>query len=267
MAYRYDAFGRLDQVTYPSGRRLDYAFDGLGRVNALTTAKPGDQAQQLAINVTYRPFGGVQGYTLGNGRAYSRGYDLDGRIASYSLGAQTFAIGYDAASRIAFISDVGSPANTNTYDYDNLDRLISAVLPGTPYAYTYDAAGNRRSRTAGSNTDAYDYSVTSNRITAITPTSGPVRTFAFDANGSITSDGINTYTYDVRGRMIQATSAIGSTTYQFNALGQRFRRTNAIGDSVFHYDTQGKLIAETDATGALKRELLYLGDIPVAVFQ
>ncbi len=36
---------------------------------------------------------------------------------------------------------------------------------------------------------------------------------------------------------------------------------------VFHYDTRGRLIAETDPTGVVKRELFYLGDIPVAVFQ
>lgn len=33
------------------------------------------------------------------------------------------------------------------------------------------------------------------------------------------------------------------------------------------YGTQGRLIAETDAGGALKRELIWLGDIPVGVVQ
>jgi hypothetical protein len=37
--------------------------------------------------------------------------------------------------------------------------------------------------------------------------------------------------------------------------------------AVFHYDTGGRLIAETDPGGALKRELIYLGDIPVGVVQ
>lgn len=31
--------------------------------------------------------------------------------------------------------------------------------------------------------------------------------------------------------------------------------------------TQGRLIAETDAGGALKRELIWLGDVPVGVVQ
>ena len=52
-----------------------------------------------------------------------------------------------------------------------------------------------------------------------------------------------------------------------NALGQRIRKTNTLGDTVFHYDTSGRLIAETTPTGVRKREILYLGDIPVGVVQ
>ena len=66
--------------------------------------------------------------------------------------------------------------------------------------------------------------------------------------------------------MVQATSRIGVTNYQVNALGQRIRKTNATttGLSLRHL---GRLIAETDPAGALKRELIYLGDIPVGVVQ
>ena len=267
LGYRYDSSGRLDQLTYPSGRTVDYTFDGLGRVSGVTTTRPASPVQTVVSNVAYHPFGGVKAYTLGNGQAYTRGIDLDGRIASYTLGSQSFAIGYDVASRIEFISETANPPNTNTYGYDNLDRLTSAVLPGTPYAYTYDAVGNRTSRTAGSSTDTYRYVPTSNRIASITPTSGPVRNFVFDPNGSTTTDGNNTYGYDIRGRMVQATSPLGTTNYQVNALGQRIRKTNSLGDTVFHYDTGGRLIAETSPSGTLKRELIYLGDIPVGVIQ
>jgi len=68
--------------------------------------------------------------------------------------------------------------------------------------------------------------------------------------------------------MVQAVNASSlSTAYQVNALGQRIRKTNANDDRVFLYDTRGKLIAETDPGGVLKRELIYLGDIPVGVVQ
>ena len=125
------------------------------------------------------------------------------------------------------------------------------------------ALGNRLSKGG----DLYSYSSSANRIASITPASGPVRSFTFDANGSTTADGQNTYAYDSRGRMTQATSGLGATDYKVNALGQRIRKTNTLGDTVFHYDTQGKLIAETTPAGVRKREILYLGDIPVGVVQ
>ena len=267
LGFRYDAFGRLDQVTYPSLRTVNYTFDALGRISGVTTTKAGDPQQTVVSNVAYHPFGGVKAYTLGNGRAYTRGIDLDGRIQSYTLGGTEFTLGYDDASRILFITQTDNPpnpANSNTYGYDNLDRLASASLPGgTVYGYGYDAVGNRVNR----NSDIYAYSATSNRLATITPPSGPVRNFVFDPNGSTTADGSNTYVYDVRGRMVQATSSIGVTSYQINALGQRIRKTNSQTDRVFHYDTSGRLIAETDPGGGMKRELLYLGDIPVGVVQ
>ena len=57
------------------------------------------------------------------------------------------------------------------------------------------------------------------------------------------------------------------TSYQVTALGQRVRKTNTSGDTVYHYDTWGKLVAESSAAGAVRRELIYLGDIPVGVVQ
>jgi YD repeat-containing protein len=263
-AYAYDSAGRLAGITYPSGRSVAYAFDALGRARQVSTTKDG-QTQTVVQNVAYHPFGGVKGYTLGNGQSYVRGFDQDGRVASYSLGGAVFALGYDAASRVAFISDLGNPVNSTTYSYDTLDRLTNAVAPGTPYAYSYDAVGNRLSKTVGAATDSYAYSATSNRIASIAPATGPLRNFVFDANGSTTSDAISQYAYDARGRMVQAVSTIGASAYQVNALGQRIRKTNTLGDSVFHYDTRGRLIAETDPAGNLKREVIYLGDIPVGV--
>lgn len=45
------------------------------------------------------------------------------------------------------------------------------------------------------------------------------------------------------------------------------RKTTSVGDTVFHYDSGGRLIAESGPSGTLKREIIYLGDIPVAVVQ
>lgn len=259
LGYQYDSFGRLSGLTYPSTRTVTYGFDSLGRVNQVNTTMNGN-SQVVVQNVQYHPFGAVKGFTLGNGQVYSRTIDHDGRIAAYTLGNTSYAITYDPASRITGIG-------TNTYGYDDLDRLTSATLTSSNFEYTYDGVGNRSTKKVGTATDTYAYSPTSNRIASITPASGPVKNFVFDPNGSTTNDAVNTYVYDTRGRMVQSTSSIGATAYQVNALGQRVRKTSSLGDTVFHYDTRGRLIAETDPAGGVKRELIYLGDVPVGVFQ
>ena len=265
-SYRYDSGGRLAGMTYPSGRGTTYRYDTGGRMEAITTTFEGD-TQPLVSNVIYHPFGGVKSYVLGNGQTYARNYDQDGRVSSYTLGAKSFGIGYDPAGRIEFISDFGNPTHSTTYGYDALDRLTSATTPGTPYTYSYDAVGNRLTKTAGTGGETITYSATSNRISTVTLATGATRDFVFDANGSTTSDGVNTYVYDPRGRMVSSTSAVGVSNYQINALGQRVRKTSSLGDTVFHYDTAGRLIAETSPAGTVKREILYLGDIPVGVVQ
>jgi YD repeat-containing protein len=265
--YVYDTAGRLSGMTYPSGRTVTYAFDSVGRISQVSTTAPpnsGGATQLVASNITYQPFGGVRSYQLGNGQTYNRVYDLDGRIAAYGVGSQGTSLGYDPAGRIITIADATS-GNSNSYGYDNVDRLTSAVTPAASYAYAYDLVGNRASKSVGSATDSYTYATTSNQLASISGASG--RSFSFDPNGSTLADGNNSYSYDARGRMTSATSATGTAFYQVNALGQRVRKTTVTDDRVFLYDLKGHLIAETDPTGGLKREYIYLNDIPLAVFQ
>ncbi len=266
-AYAYDGFGRLVGVTYPGGRTLTYTLDALGRVGQIDIAKD-NQSQTVVSGVAYQPFGGVKSFTFGNGQVYTRTYDQDGRISAYGTGPQwSFQIGYDPASRIESIVDLGTPQYSNSYSYDSLDRLTGVLGASSDFGYAYDAVGNRTSKRAGTQTDTYAYSATSNRLSSITPAAAPVRSFVFDANGSTTADGNNTYAYDVRGRMVNAVGPVGTADFQVNALGQRVRKSSSLGETIFHYDTRGHLIAETDPAGALKREIFYLGDIPVGVVQ
>jgi YD repeat-containing protein len=265
--YSYDAAGRLSGMTYPSGRTVGYGFDAVGRISQVSTTAPpnsGGATQVVASNILYQPFGGVKSYLLGNGQTYSRVYDLDGRIATYGVGSQGASLGYDPAGRIVTFADAAS-GNSNAYGYDSMDRLTSAVTPAASYAYAYDLVGNRTSKTVGSATDSYTYFSSSNQIASISGTTS--RSFAFDANGSTLADGNNQYSYDARGRMASATGATGTAFYQVNALGQRVRKTTVTDDRVFLYDLRGHLIAETSPTGGLKREYIYLNDIPLAVFQ
>jgi YD repeat-containing protein len=141
-----------------------------------------------------------------------------------------------------------------------IDRLSSFAGAGPSQSFAYDAVGNRTSKTVGAATSSYTYAASSNRLTQV---AGIARTY--DANGSSLTDGANTFSYDARGRMTRAVSSLGTTDYMVNAVGQRIRKTNPQGDTIYHYDTQGRLISETSANGAVRKEYIYLGDIPVAI--
>jgi len=265
-SYSYDSAGRMTGITYPSGRQVAYTLDSLGRIQQVATTK--DSLTQTVINnVAYRPFGPTRAYTFGNGQTYTRGFDQDGRIASYTLANQTIAVGFDTASRIAFLSDAGNPANTSNYGYDLLDRLTSYsnTSVNQNQSFGYDAVGNRTSLVKNAAASTYSYGATSNKLTGITGANP--RSYTYDANGSTTADSVNSYTYDVRGRMVQAVNGGNTTNYALNAMGQRVRKTNAQGDTVYIYDREGRLIQEASNTGQVRKEYLYLGDIPIGVIQ
>lgn len=262
--YQYDSVGRLSNITYPNGRRLTYSRDAMGRISQIDTSKDGI-AITLLSQVSYRPFGGVQSYLNSAGQAYARGFDLDGRISSYTLNNQVQAISYDAANRIIAINDANNATRNITYGYDTLDRLTSYLTPQANQSFTYDPVGNRTTQTTGAATTNYSYGSTNNRLTQVA--GSQTNAIVMDPNGSTTANGVNQFSYDARGRMISANTAIGIVQYQINALGQRVQKIPPAGSisTQYHYDQSGKLIAE--ATGTAGVDYVYLDDIPVAVLK
>lgn len=136
----------MSGLTYPGGRTVDYTRDSNGRINSVSTTKDG-ATTVLASDVQYQPFGPLKSLTFGNGQPYSRTYDLDGRMASFTLNGAVQTVSYDAASRLTGVADAGNAANSRTYGYDQLDRLTSEQYPNSSRGYTYDAVGNRAQST------------------------------------------------------------------------------------------------------------------------
>ena len=64
--YAYDLADNLIQITYPSGRTVDYGRDKAGRITSVTTTFDGN-TQTVADNINYLPFGPVESLTYGNG--------------------------------------------------------------------------------------------------------------------------------------------------------------------------------------------------------
>ena len=273
-AYAYDAQGRLNAISYPSGRTVNYSFDSVGRISQIATTFNGTTTI-LASSITYWPFGGVQSFNYGDGstapvQSYTRQFDQDGRIASYTLNGNPMAIGYDAASQISFISDSANLANTANYNYDPMSRLTSFTQGSSSQNFGYDLDGNRVSQTIGSTPSSYGYPPTSNQLNSVQVGSAAPQSVTQDAIGATTADPARQYTYDVRGRLVQTSTAQGVINYEVNALGLRVRKQvpYANTDTLYHYDAEGHLIDENEnGNTRFTREYIYLGDLPVAVMQ
>lgn len=181
----------------------------------------------------------------------------------------------DAAGRITGYSHTNNgTAQTSLeqgFGYDNLNRLLNASLGGSSTQYSYDATGNRTSKTIAGTTYTNTVATTSNRLTQTQDVPGTA-TIQYDAAGHITNDGTNSFTYSDRGRMTSATNAGGTVSYLYNGLNQRVYKSGPTalvntGTAYFLYDEQGQLLGEYDANGAPVYETVYLGSMPVGVLK
>ncbi len=124
----------------PSGETMVYGYTN-HRITSITV-----NGTVLLNNVTYDPFGPVNGWTWGDASTVSRSYNQDGGVTAITTAGDAIDFGYDNASRINSVTDTGTAADTwSTIGYDLLDRLTGATKKSATYGWTYDANGNRQS--------------------------------------------------------------------------------------------------------------------------
>ncbi len=139
-SYRFDAFNRMLQMTYPDGEVLTYGYDSGGQVESASGVKGSFHYGYLA-RLDYDKFGQRLFMQTGNGVQTKYAYDpADRQLAN--LQAQSPAAGqfqnvsytYDKVGNILQEANnvpvptgrpIGGPS-TQTYTYDDLYRLTSA---------------------------------------------------------------------------------------------------------------------------------------------
>ena len=257
--YGYDEAGHLTETIYPDGRHVTYDRDAAGRIVAVATQKDG-VARQLASGGAYLPFGPLAGLTLGSGVQRSIDHDLSHRPLRIRVtGLLDYDYTWDAAGNITAIADLLDATKTRHFVYDDLDRLTGAQGPFGSIGYSYDAIGNRLSKTENAALDLYTYAPGTSRLVAVTGPNAAV--YASDANGNVTAMGTRQLSYNQNNRLVQVTGAgtvLGD--YVYNGKGQRIVKTTAEETRVFHYDTAGNLIAESDESGNFTAAYIYMDD-------
>ncbi|SEK50576.1 RHS repeat-associated core domain-containing protein [Roseateles sp. YR242] len=276
--YTYDGAGHVTSLTYPSGRKLDFTWQG-GQLTyiGLTQASTPITAPLLS-NIQWQAFGPARSWQMemANGpQAYERVFDQYGRLVRYPLNSVVRDLTYDAANRITSYSHLDAATGLATaatqalgqsFGYDELGRLTTVSTASQSWSISYDANGNRTNVTVNGSSRGYAVSATSNRLEQIT---NPVRSFGYDAAGNTTADSslYATATYATDNRLTAITTAGATTTYAYDAGGQRVRKTaaSAAASRLYAYDQSGHLLGEYDANGTPVQEFVWLGDIPVAV--
>jgi RHS repeat-associated protein len=256
IGYAYTS-GDLTAMVTPSGQAVAYGFNSNHQITSLTV-----NGTIVLSGVTYEPFGGVNGWTWGDGTTTSRTFNGDGLVSQIQTAGVTLGYSFDNANRISGITDSSNSALSWTYGFDSLDRLTSATTSAITEGWTYDADGNQLTET-GTTPITFTPSTSSNQLTATT--GSLIRSYSYDAAGHTLAYATSSFSYNNRGRMESTTSS--STDYLYNALGQMIEKSGTLGTTAFMQDEAGHLIGEYDGSGNLIEETIWLGDIPVATLQ
>ncbi|MFH2045808.1 MAG: RHS repeat-associated core domain-containing protein [Pseudomonadota bacterium] len=134
-----------------------------------------------------------------------------------------------AGNRLSVVEQSGRTVN---YTYDALYRLTQEAitdpaLGNETIGYTYDAFGNRLTKTDSDGTISYTYDANDRMLSEAGPTS--IATYTYDDNGNTLSktEGVGTtlYSYDFENRLVGVNTAAGATAYGYDSDGIRVAKS------------------------------------------
>jgi RHS repeat-associated protein len=230
----YNGDGLVTSVNDAAGT-TGYSYDSAGRLAAMT-----DPATGTVLSYSYNSMDGVAQISYGTGGdTRSFGYNSLNQLTSDKLatagGATVASIGYgyDANGNLTSKTTAGfAGAATNTYSYDEANRLTSWNNGATTTSYTYDAAGNLTK--AGS------------------------KTYTYDARDELTSDGTNTYSYAANGTLASEVTPTGTVASTTDAYGQQV----STGPESFGSDALGRTVSAA-GSAQVSASLSYVGSSPL----
>jgi len=219
----YDLLGRLTSLTYPDSDRANYTYNLQGGIDTVTLQPATGSAQPIVSNIDYNAAGQLTKITHGNGVVTDYTYNpqtlrLD-RLASAgpSGSLQDFRYTFDAVGNVTGIQD-SLHTGSQTFGYDDLNRLTSASGAYGNMTYAYDALGNLTNKEGVGMT--YGLAGGAKPHAVISTSDG--LTLSYDANGNLTQKSpsassphlAQTLKYDAENRLEEVKTTPG-TTYTF----------------------------------------------------
>ncbi|MCP5009332.1 MAG: hypothetical protein GY942_05055, partial [Aestuariibacter sp.] len=203
----------------------------------------------------YDPAGRLLSRILSNGAATLYNYNTDGFLTSIKqLGADGYSVDlreyeHDQVGNIKKL--ILNASEIVNYGYDPAYRLLSADSSNNTndFGYSYDAVGNRLSKTANGTTQHYIYNNTGNRLDQLRQDSisgSLLKSFTYDNNGSMTGkfDGsgqpLLAIDYDQRrlATVIGVDNQPGSMAFQYDANAYRIEKQTASQTKKYYLEAE-----------------------------
>ena len=203
VAYRYDTFGRADQLTEGTGagaRVTAVSYDAQGRMNGVVDPL----LQETAF--AHDAAGRVTATTLPDDAEIEFSYDARGNMTTLTPPGRTaHAFGFAASDNVETYTPPGAgPQEIFAYGYDDDRRPTSVDVPGPgSIASGYDGGGRLSTTTFSRGTTTYAYQGQTSKVTSVTAPGNQGISLAYDGPllTGITSTG----------------AAAGSVNYAYNA--------------------------------------------------
>ncbi len=159
--YTYNNYNDVLSVAYPSGFTLNYAYDANGYLNTL---KNGTNTVTLFTNGGMNGLNQYTSYTLGNSKTSTNSYYFGTPTRYLATGLQDLNLTWNYQNGNLTTRNDAIKGKTETFTYDNLDRLLTSTVTGlTAMAMTYAANGNISSKS-----DVGNYTYGISKINAVT---------------------------------------------------------------------------------------------------
>jgi RHS repeat-associated protein len=220
LEYTYNAAGKRASSTNQLGHRLDYHYDTVGRLESIA-----DETVSEIVHYYYDAAGRLERKDLGNGVYTTYAYDEARRLTDLVNYApdhfvlSSFVYTYDSRGRRTSMTTLDGLWE---YEYDDLGQLTAWTAPSSRRVeYEYDPLGNRIAVTDSGVVTDY----TTNEMNQYIQVGST--TYVFDDDGNLTQKvapgGTTTYTYSDENRLVAVSSPSGNWAYTYDAFNNRVR--------------------------------------------
>jgi YD repeat-containing protein len=258
--FGYDDNDNLKSIMYPSGRSIGYDYspdDRLIRVYDIGAVR------NYATGFQYHPSGAITSFNAGNGILHQTTFDPN-RYWVRSISAGLLQLAYDNYDQVGNVRTISDGRGTiETFTYDALDRLRTAVGPYGDSVYDYDAHGNRITSPGRT---AYAYEGDTLRLAQ----QGD-KAFTYYNNGNLKTESPNpnrTYTYTPHNLMESVTVGGTSTFYAYDGDDWRVKKAAGTSNTYYLRGLNGELLVEWKNPGEAdqtRRDYVYAGSQLIAV--